>query len=593
MTVAHRVTIQSPNPTRSPHPARAVDRPVLPSHATATNPIAPISSLSHRTGQPLHTADLMRLQRSHGNLHVQRLLSGRMSESAKPSASATAVIYRTVGDGHDLTSPLFAGDETLEACFDNETRLGEGARGPSVSKVQQALLERGFDLGPAGADGVYGRATAAAIRKFKTDEGLGFEQFGDVGPGTMRRLDELFASAEPETAIEEGGDESCPTEAEITAASTAQPAIASALVSPQTEAAAPVAASAGRVTITEAVTRFKTKMDVSNASPGENVHQKGQFFWMAQVAAAITAELQRMQGDPTATAFATKALVAATTIRQGKDASKLLVELSTMAAKSTSPEKPKMLAMLRPPQRTPNVTEALLWAALNKTDQVPSLAGLLSLPTLKMLRRWDEQSCGFHAHKIAERLHQKGGISTLNPKARAFSAHLATGGAVRDRRPMGTPTSAFGPGATAGVQTGSNLQLGDVVRQAGVGGAVSKLIQALDDGQVIHARVLSGIGYGLGGPPPNPVAKPTPIPTDPPEEHSLLIIGSNGGDTFVFSDPDASVSHTPEAGFGELFHDPVDGRLSTAPAPGGMPVDEGGKHRRGDKRYQIISLDTI
>jgi hypothetical protein len=119
------------------------------------------------------------------------------------------------------------------------------------------------------------------------------------------------------------------------------------------------------------------------------------------------------------------------------------------------------------------------------------------------------------------------------------------------------------------------------------------LIQALDDGQVIHARVLSGIGYGLGGPGPNPAAKPTPIPTDPPEEHSLLIIGSNGSDTFVFSDPDASVSHTPEAGFGELFHDPADSRLSTSPAPGGMPVDEGGKHRRGDKRYQIISLDTI
>ena len=26
----------------------------------------------------------------------------------------------TIGDGHDLKSPRFAGDEVLEACYDNE-----------------------------------------------------------------------------------------------------------------------------------------------------------------------------------------------------------------------------------------------------------------------------------------------------------------------------------------------------------------------------------------------------------------------------------------------------------------------------------------
>jgi hypothetical protein len=31
------------------------------------------------------------------------------------------------------------------------------------------------------------------VRKFKADEHLGSEQFGDVGPGTIGRLDELFA----------------------------------------------------------------------------------------------------------------------------------------------------------------------------------------------------------------------------------------------------------------------------------------------------------------------------------------------------------------------------------------------------------------
>ena len=81
------------------------------------------------------------------------------------------------------------------------TRLGWEweTEGPSVSKVQQALvdLDRGYDLGSSGPgrDGVdssYGPKTAAAVRQFKHDENLGFEQFGDIGPGTMHRLDEIF-----------------------------------------------------------------------------------------------------------------------------------------------------------------------------------------------------------------------------------------------------------------------------------------------------------------------------------------------------------------------------------------------------------------
>ena len=35
------------------------------------------------------------------------------------------------------------------------------------------------------------------MRSFKTDQALGFTQFGDVGPGTMGRLDELFPGPLP------------------------------------------------------------------------------------------------------------------------------------------------------------------------------------------------------------------------------------------------------------------------------------------------------------------------------------------------------------------------------------------------------------
>jgi peptidoglycan hydrolase-like protein with peptidoglycan-binding domain len=92
----------------------------------------------------------------------------------------------------------------LVKCFEDKARLG--ARDPdtdAVKRIQQALLDlkaitgKSYDLGPTGVDGDYGPRTAAAIRKFKTDEDLGSTQFGDVGPGTMRHLDDLFTGAQP------------------------------------------------------------------------------------------------------------------------------------------------------------------------------------------------------------------------------------------------------------------------------------------------------------------------------------------------------------------------------------------------------------
>jgi hypothetical protein len=96
-----------------------------------------------------------------------------------------------------LTSPRFLTAEdtpepTLEACYEDRARLAMGARGEPVEMVQQALIDLGYDLGDRGADGAFGQKTAQAVKDFKADEQLGFEWIGDVGPGTMHRLDELF-----------------------------------------------------------------------------------------------------------------------------------------------------------------------------------------------------------------------------------------------------------------------------------------------------------------------------------------------------------------------------------------------------------------
>ena len=121
--------------------------------------------------------------------------------------AGTSLLQRQSEDGpgqEHLQSPRFASSAKLERCFENKDRLGENDPDTdAVTRIQQALLDLStvtrqiYDLGPTGADGRYGPKTAAAIRKFKTDQNLGSTQFGDVGPGTMHRLDQLFAGSPP------------------------------------------------------------------------------------------------------------------------------------------------------------------------------------------------------------------------------------------------------------------------------------------------------------------------------------------------------------------------------------------------------------
>src|SRR5256885_526874 len=58
--------------------------------------------------------------------------------------------------------------------------------------------------------------------------------------------------------------------------------------------------------------------------------------------------------------------------------------------------------------------------------------------------------------------------------------------------------SAFEPAATSGVSLGGIMMFGDVILQSGVSGVVGQIKQALGNGKTVHARVLSGLGYGIG-----------------------------------------------------------------------------------------------
>src|SRR5262249_36314563 len=181
------------------------------SHAQSTDVVADLpersSSFARSPSRAMRQDGILRLQRIYGNHVVCRELGNRIQRcggETHPGCSCAKEnddpVNRAAGPGTDgegeertFTCPTFAGDAKLEACLNDRDRLRVGDTGESVRKVQQGLLDDDIALPQFGADGKFGNETSTAVKEFKAKHGLGFTQFGDVGPGTMSKLDELCA----------------------------------------------------------------------------------------------------------------------------------------------------------------------------------------------------------------------------------------------------------------------------------------------------------------------------------------------------------------------------------------------------------------
>ncbi len=64
--------------------------------------------------------------------------------------------------------------------------LSSGSRGDEVKKLQTSLINAGYSVGSAGADGIYGNDTAAAVRKYQQANGLDVD--GIAGDQTLGKL---------------------------------------------------------------------------------------------------------------------------------------------------------------------------------------------------------------------------------------------------------------------------------------------------------------------------------------------------------------------------------------------------------------------
>ncbi len=78
--------------------------------------------------------------------------------------------------------------------------LRKGSKGQAVTELQTMLLKLGYDLGPCGIDGDFGKATEAAVKFFQSDHRL--EVDGVVGSATYGELERAVVSVSEKPAVE-------------------------------------------------------------------------------------------------------------------------------------------------------------------------------------------------------------------------------------------------------------------------------------------------------------------------------------------------------------------------------------------------------
>ena len=119
------------------------------------------------------------------------------SNDSAPGARRELQRLTAAQKAENLRSPQLAGVERLERAFDNSPAMHIGEHGDGVRRVQEALVDDGFELPgstrPTGElDGQFGPETFAVLKAFQAKHGLDAD--GIVGRETLRALDDVEAA---------------------------------------------------------------------------------------------------------------------------------------------------------------------------------------------------------------------------------------------------------------------------------------------------------------------------------------------------------------------------------------------------------------
>jgi N-acetylmuramoyl-L-alanine amidase len=122
--------------------------------------------------------------------------AGDTTSSSATFDETTDLAVRGFQQERGLRVDGLVGPETYRALDEAHWRFGDRLLsytvsrpfiGDDVATLQQRLLEMGFD--PGRPDGIFGRATEAALQEFQRNVGLRAD--GALGPGTLRALEQL------------------------------------------------------------------------------------------------------------------------------------------------------------------------------------------------------------------------------------------------------------------------------------------------------------------------------------------------------------------------------------------------------------------
>lgn len=339
-------------------------------------------------------------------------------------------------------------------------------------------------------------------------------------------------------------------------------------------------AQAKHLSIDEAIAAFSNKVDTR--APGEteatvpSVVETGQFYWTNQLEASIRASYQAILADaswdPSEKLALQTALdeVTSAILQRRRDTGDVTNAATRAIRASKNPLKSKLQALFWATSGlSGKEVSQLLWQNRNSKEIIPPLKRYSNFPMLMKVYSAESVACGAVADIAIRRFASHGGFTDIDPamdrkdktlKGKSF--YVATG--IKRHNDVSHEGS-------------MDYYKGDEVLYGGsLASAVAEVRRALDAGFLVHARVVSGVGVGGD----RPVLK---------TEHSIVIIGYDGPNLFVFWDPDANSSTMPRQGFGYLFHS--QGRFGTPGDDQSFRVDAAGDHAGGGQhRYQIVSM---
>ena len=286
------------------------------------------------------------------------------------------------------------------------------------------------------------------------------------------------------------------------------------------------------MSIDESVDAFSEQVNSTEASDPK-VTSRGQFYWselikdkMKEVIRNNTTSLLDPLRDKFDNLF--DAADSNDIVKMAKIIAEINEELNTRSGPSS-----ERLRKLLVPSGKFN-TALSLWIKFNKINKVPKdVDNLINIHDYARINKEEETACWNVADLIIKRFVKRGGYSGEDPD--------------KKRSPANKFQAGLSSSGTRHLEWSNNLTKGDVVKYpSSLGKTIKRMKKALDDGFLIHARVVSGTNFGFGLHKELEASKnETPDPKEKPisgiAEHSLVIIGFDN-DTFVFWDPDSNAS---------------------------------------------------